>query len=74
MKRVFLILNMFALAVGVLATQSCETSSAGYRYHDSNRYAQHGDYNRTYYSGDPYDRDYDRGHYRSDEPSLDVRF
>ena len=42
MKRLLLILNIFALVLGTLATQSCEDTSGGY---------QHGYYNRNYYNG-----------------------
>jgi hypothetical protein len=74
MKRLLLILNIFALLFGALATQSCEDTSGGY---------QHGYYNRNYYNGDaynsgdynerPYDeRRYTRGYIPSDRPSIDV--
>ena len=68
MKRLLLILNIFALVFGALATQSCEDTSGGY---------QHGYYNRNYYSGDYNERSYDerrynRGYYPSDRPSIDV--
>jgi hypothetical protein len=69
MKRVLLILNIFALALGALATQSCEDTSSGY---------QHGYYNRNYYNGNAYndgaynERRYNRGYYPSDGPSIDV--
>jgi len=69
MKRVLLILNIFALALGALATQSCEDTSSGY---------QHGYYNRNYYNGNAYndgaynERRYNRGYNSSDRPSIDV--
>jgi hypothetical protein len=69
MKRALLILNIFALALGALATQSCEDTSRGY---------QHGYYNRNYYNGNAYndgaynERRYNRGYYPSDGPSIDV--
>jgi hypothetical protein len=79
MKRFLLILNMFALALGALATQSCEDTSEHYR---------HGYYNRAYYNQNPYNRSYNRAYYPSDRayypsdpayypsdrPSIDVRF
>jgi hypothetical protein len=37
--------NIFTLALGALATQSCENTSGGY---------QHGYYNRNYYNGNAY--------------------
>jgi hypothetical protein len=70
MKRLLLLLNMFALALGALATQSCEDTSTGYRHYDGDRYSQSGYYSRNYYNGNPYNRDY----YRSDRPSIDVHF
>jgi hypothetical protein len=64
MKRPLLILNIFALALGALAPQSCEDTSDGYR---------HGYYNRNYYNGGDYnERSYSRGYYPSDHPSIDV--
>ena len=69
MKHLLLILNIFALALGALATQSCEDTSSGY---------QHGYYNRNYYNGNAYndgaynERRYNRGYYPSDGPSIDV--
>jgi hypothetical protein len=69
MKRLLLILNIFALVFGALATQSCEDTSGGY---------QHAYYNRNYYSGNAYnsgdynERRYARGYIPSDRPSIDV--
>jgi hypothetical protein len=69
MKRVLLILNIFALMLGALATQSCEDTSGGY---------QHGYYNRNYYNGGEYneqrydERRYAREYYPSNRPSIDV--
>ncbi|MGA8655461.1 MAG: hypothetical protein WB586_04875 [Chthoniobacterales bacterium] len=74
MKRLLLLLNIFALALGALATQSCENTSTGYRHYDGDRYSQSGYYNRNYYNGDPYNQDYNQGYYRSDRPSIDVHF
>jgi hypothetical protein len=68
-KRLLLILNIFALVFGAVATQSCEDTSDGYR---------HGYYNRNYYNGNAYnsgdynERRYNRGYYPSDRPSIDV--
>jgi len=72
MKRLLLILNIFALVLGTLATQSCEDTSDGYY--------QHGYYNRNYYNGNAYNRGYynenpyNRRYYPSDRPSIDVHF
>jgi hypothetical protein len=74
MKRLLLILNIFALVFGALATQSCEDTSGGY---------QHGYYNRNYYNGNAYNSGeynghpynegrYTRGYTPSDRPSIDV--
>jgi hypothetical protein len=69
-----LVLNIFGLVFGALATQSCEDTSGGY---------QHGYYNRNYYNGNAYnngdynersydERRYTRGYSPSDRPSIDV--
>jgi ABC-type oligopeptide transport system substrate-binding subunit len=72
MKRLLVVLSMFALALGALATQSCEDTSEHY---------QHGYYNRAYYPSDPAYHPSDpayypseRDYYPSDRPSIDVRF
>jgi hypothetical protein len=84
MKRVLLILNIFALALGALATQSCEDTSGGYQHGYYNRYYYNGnaysdgDYNERRYNGNAYsdgdynERRYNRGYYPSDGPSIDV--
>lgn len=80
MKRLRLILNIFAFVLGTLALQSCE--SDGYQYY------QHGYYNRNYYNRDAYntgyynENPYNRGYYNqsryngeyypSDRPSIDL--
>jgi hypothetical protein len=74
-----LILNIFALVLGTLATQSCEDTSDGYQHY------QHGYYNRNYYNGNAYnsgyynenpynENPYNRRYYPSDRPSIDVHF
>jgi hypothetical protein len=69
MKRVLLILNIFALALGALATQSCEDTSGGYQHGYYNRNAYNtGDYNEHSYD----ERRYTRGYNSSDRPSIDV--
>jgi hypothetical protein len=74
-KRLLLILNIFALVFGALATQSCEDTSGGYQHY------QHGNYNRNYDNGNgqynehPYNESrYNRGYYPSDRPSIDVHY
>jgi hypothetical protein len=68
MKQLLLLLNIFVLALGALAMQSCQDSPTGYQHYDGDRYSQSGYYYRNYYNGDPYNR----GYYRSNRPSIEV--
>jgi hypothetical protein len=74
-KRLLLILNIFALVFGALATQSCEDTSGEHQHY------QHGYNNRNYdngnenYNAHPYNNSrYNRGSYPSDGPSIDVHY
>ena len=67
-KRLLLLLNIFALALGALATQSCVDTYGEYRHHNGDGYSQYGYYNQDYCNGNPYNG----GYYRSNCPSIDV--
>jgi hypothetical protein len=53
------------MALGGLATQSCEFTGKHYGYHDRDRY----DHDRYYHEGQS-----DGNNYGSDRPSIDVHF
>jgi hypothetical protein len=74
MKRLLLMLNLVALVLGTLATQSCEDTSYGYQHGYYNRNYYNGNaYNNGYYSEYPYNESrYNRRYYPSDRPSIDV--
>jgi hypothetical protein len=73
MKRLLLLLNIFALALGALATQSCVDTYGGYGHYGGDRYSQYGYYHQGYYNGNSYyGNPYNRGYYPSDRPSIDV--
>jgi hypothetical protein len=68
MKRLLLLLNICAVALGALATQSCQDTPIGYQHYDGNRYSEDGSYYGQYNNGDSDNR----GYYRADQPSIDV--
>jgi hypothetical protein len=86
MKRQFSALSVFVLALGALATQSCEFTDGQnsyynrghYGYYRDGRYAgDNGYYHDNGYAGDSgyyHERRYVRGDYQSDRPSIDVHF
>ncbi len=82
MKRLRLILYLFSLVLGALATQSCEDTSGGYQYgyyhrnyYNGNAYnnGYYNGYNGGYYNQQPYNEGrYYRQYYPSNGPSIDV--
>jgi hypothetical protein len=80
MKCLLLILNLIALVLGTLATQSCEDTSYGYQhgyynrsYYNGNAYNTENPYNNGYYNVNPYNNGYyNRRYYPSGRPSIDV--
>ena len=55
--------DVMYLALGALATQSCEFTGKHYGYYDRD----HSDHDRYYHEGQS-----DGNNYRSDRPSIDV--
>jgi hypothetical protein len=82
MKRQFSVLGVFALALGALATQSCESTDG------PNTYYNHGYYNRGYVQDNGYyyhrryapdngyynEGNYANGYYQPDRPAVDLHF
>jgi hypothetical protein len=70
MQRRFSSLSLFVLALGALATQSCESTGGQSSYYNRSRggYYQDGRYaeENGYY--------HERGYYQSDPPGIDVHF
>jgi hypothetical protein len=86
MKRRLSALSLFLLALGALATQSCESTDGqnsyynrsrdGY-YHDGRYAEENGNYHDGRYTeenGYYHERGYNRDDFQSDPPGIDVHF
>jgi hypothetical protein len=86
MKRQFFALGVFVLALGALATQSCEFTDGQNSYYNRGHYGYYRDggyagnngyYHDGSYAGDDryyQQRRYARDDYQSDRPAIDVHF
>jgi hypothetical protein len=86
MKRQFFALSVFVLALGALATQSCESTGGQNSYYNRGHYGyyrdggyarENGYYHDSSYAGDDryyHQRRYARDDYQSDRPAIDVHF
>jgi hypothetical protein len=74
MKKQFSALSVFALLLGALATQSCESTDGqnSYYYRGHSGYYRDGRY--ADYNGYYHERRYIRDDYQSNRPWIDVHF
>ena len=74
MKRTLLILNLFALVLGTLATQSCEFTDGQNSYYNRGDYGYYRDGGYTGDNGYYHQRRYAPDDYQSDRPAIYVHF
>jgi hypothetical protein len=74
MKRRFFALSLFVLALGALATQSCESTDGQNSYYNRShdRYYHDGGYAEE--NGYYHERTYDGDDYQSEPPGIGVHF
>jgi hypothetical protein len=74
MKRQFSALGVFALALGALATQSCESTDGQNSYYNRAHDGYYHDGRYAEESGYYHERRYVPDDYQSDRPPIEVQF
>jgi hypothetical protein len=74
MKRQFSALSVFVLALGALATQSCESTDGQNSYYNRGHYGYYRDGRFAEDNGYYHERRYARDDYQSDRPAIDLHF
>jgi hypothetical protein len=74
MKRQFFALSVFVLALGALATQSCESTGGQNSYYNRGHYGYYRDGGYARENGYYHDSSYAGDDYQSDRPAIDVHF
>jgi hypothetical protein len=74
MKRQFSALSVFALVLGALATQSCESTDGQNSYYNRGHSGYYRDGRYADDNGYYHERRYVRDDYQSNRPGIDVHF
>jgi hypothetical protein len=72
MKRQYSVLSLLLLAVGALATQSCESTDGQNTYYDRGHHSHYNDNRYAEESGYYHERGYAPNDYQSGGPAIDV--